>query len=83
MTQIDFHFTPRQVAILGAVLSCCNGWQDPRELRRFVNIAADHVTDGWTEAEMESLQESLSDQWLRAQILDTDGLLTKSQWKAR
>ena len=56
--------TPREVAILGAVLRCSNGWQTPQELERFVNVAAEHVRDGWTEDEMQQLEEKLAGAWL-------------------
>lgn len=55
--------TDREVAILGALLSRSLGWDTPRELERFVNIAAEHVPDGWTDPEVEALQNKLSATW--------------------
>ena len=51
--------TPRQVAIIGACVRCCIGWTDPRELERFVNIGAEHVREGFTDAEMDKALEAL------------------------
>ena len=53
--------TRRELAILGAVLSRCRGWDDPRELQRFVNICAESVRDGFTEQEMDELHGHLAD----------------------
>lgn len=52
--------TGRELAILGTVLRRCRGWDDPRELQRFVNICAEHVRGGFTEDEMERLHEHLA-----------------------
>ena len=60
--------TRRQLAILGAVLSRCRGWDDPKELERFVNVAAESVQDGWTDGEMDELAEVLAE---AAQLRET------------
>lgn len=60
-----FRLSGRELAIIGAALRRCIGWDDPRELQRFVNIAAEHVRDGWSEAEMDAVLENLSGQWLK------------------
>ena len=52
--------TRRQLAILGAVLSRCRG-DEPQELYRFVNIAAESVRDGWNAEEMDDLHETLAE----------------------
>lgn len=51
--------TPRQVAIIGACVRCCIGWTDPRELARFVNVAAEYVSGGFSEDEMTEALEAL------------------------
>ncbi len=60
MTTYMLSLTGRELAILGAVLSRCEGWDDPRELARFVNIHADDVRDGFTDTEMLALHEHLA-----------------------
>ena len=66
MESITLTLTPREVAIMGAMLRCCNGWQTPQELERFVNVAAEHVREGWSEAEMQIVEERLVAAWWEA-----------------
>lgn len=63
MSHMTITLTGREVAIIGAALRRCLGWDDPKELERFVNIAAEYVRDGWTEAEMDAVLEKLCGQW--------------------
>ena len=58
---VTLTLTRRQLAILGAVLGRCIGWDDPRELQRFVSVAGDSVREGWTDAEMDALMEVLAE----------------------
>lgn len=60
---MKIELTARQIAIIGAMTRRCIGWDDPRELERFVNVAAEHVRDGWTESEMDDILETLSEQY--------------------
>ena len=60
---MTFTLTGREVAIIGATLRRCIGWDDPRELQRFVNIAGEHVPDGWTDQEMDAVLENISGQY--------------------
>lgn len=60
---MKIELTARQIAIIGAALGRCAGWDDPRELERFVSIAAEHVQDGWTDSEMDDILETLSQQY--------------------
>jgi hypothetical protein len=53
--------TDREVAIICACLSRCEGWDDPRELERFVNVAAEAVRGGFSEAEMHAVHGHLAD----------------------
>lgn len=56
--------TPRETAILGALLSRSRGWDAPGDLQRFVNLAAEHVRDGFTDLDLERLHEKLALRWL-------------------
>ncbi len=53
----------REVAIIGAALRRCLGWDDPRELQRFVNVAAEHVSQGWTDDDMNAVLEHICQSW--------------------
>lgn len=65
--RITINLTGREVAILACVLRRCKGWDDPRELERFLTTAADQVRPGgFTEAEMEALSEKLAGAWIAA-----------------
>lgn len=65
MKTIIITLSGREVAILGAVLSRCLGWDDPCELERFLNVASECIgPDGFTEPEMTALQEKLSGAWI-------------------
>lgn len=66
MTRYTFQLTGREVAIIGAALRRCIGWDDPRELERFVNIAAEHVREGWSDEEMGQVLETLAQQFSTA-----------------
>lgn len=60
--------TDRETAILGALLSRSEGWDTPRELERFVNVAAEAVPDGWTDEEVTRLHEKIAAAYLRSPI---------------
>ena len=60
---MTLELSAREIAIVGACLRCCIGWTDPQELERFVNIAAEHVRGGWTEAEMDAVLENICGQY--------------------
>ncbi len=55
--------TEREIAIVCAALRCCIGWTAPRELERFVNVAAESVRGGWSEEEMEQVLETIAGQY--------------------
>ena len=61
--RVTLTLSGREVAIIGATLRRCIGWDDPKELERFVNVAADHVRYGFTEAEMDAVLEKLAGAW--------------------
>lgn len=61
---INIQLSGREVAILSCVLSRCLGWDDPSELERFLNTAADHVRGGFTDDEMHAIQEKLAEHWM-------------------
>ena len=63
---MKIELTGREIAIIGATLRRCIGWDDPRELERFVNVAGEHVRAGWTETEMTATLESLSREYYGA-----------------
>jgi hypothetical protein len=64
---MQIELTGREVAILCACLSRCEGWDDPRELHRFLNVAAEAIGAGdFTDAEMHALHEHLADAWRQA-----------------
>ncbi len=62
----QFTLTGREVAIIGAALRRCIGWDDMRQLERFVNVAGDQVPNGWSEAEMDAVLERIADGWREA-----------------
>ena len=64
-TFVEMQLTGRQLAILAACLRRCKGWDDPRELERFLNVAADQVSGGFTETEMHECSEVLAATWNR------------------
>lgn len=66
-TSIAIVLTGREVAIIGAALSLCDGWQTPQEMQRFVNVAAEHVREGWREEELSAALEHLSGAWIDRQ----------------
>lgn len=55
--------TAREIAIVGAALRRCIGWDDMRELQRFVNIASASVREGWTDDEMNDVLETICEQY--------------------
>lgn len=63
-TEITLTLSGREVAIMGAMLRCCTGWTSPQELGRFLNVAAEYVRHGFTEAEMEAVLEKLAGAWV-------------------
>jgi hypothetical protein len=63
---MKIELTGREIAIIGATLRRCIGWDDPRELERFVNIAGEHVRNGWTEKEMQQVLETLCGEYYKA-----------------
>lgn len=54
----------REVAILSACLRRCQGWDDPRELHRFLTVAREVIGVGdFTDDEMDAVQTHLADAW--------------------
>ena len=60
---MTIELTGREVAILGACVRRCVGWDDPKELERFINVAASQVLDGFREEEMDAALEHLAEAW--------------------
>jgi hypothetical protein len=61
----------REVAIMSACLGRCEGWDDPRELERFMSVAAEMIGPaGFTEREMHDVHEHLADAWARSKSLN-------------
>lgn len=56
----------REVAIICACLRRSWGWDDAQELRRFVNVAREHVGDGFTDTEIDGVLEHFADAWRQA-----------------
>ncbi len=63
MAEAIYTLSGREVAIIAAALRQCIGWTVPSEMQRFVNVAAEQVPEGWTEADMDDVLEHIAVGW--------------------